>query len=45
MEHVVRNPAYAIVAYDFSTSVTATFQVLYVFVAIEIGTRRILHGT
>jgi transposase InsO family protein len=27
------------------TSVTATFQVLYVFVAIEIGSRRILHGS
>ena len=31
-------------ACDFFTSVTATFQVLYVFVAIEIGSRRILHG-
>jgi transposase InsO family protein len=34
---------YAIVACDFFTSVTATFQVLYVFVALEIVTRRILH--
>ena len=39
----VRNHASGIVACDFFTSVTATFQVLYVFVAIEIGTRRILH--
>jgi putative transposase len=39
----VQNHAYSIVACDFFTSVTATFQVLYVFVAIEIGTRRILH--
>jgi putative transposase len=39
----VRNHAHAIVACDFFTSVTATFQVLYVFVAIEIGTRRMLH--
>ena len=39
----VRNHAHAMVACDFFTSVTATFQVLYVFVAIEIGTRRMLH--
>jgi transposase InsO family protein len=39
----VRNHAEAIVACDFFTSVTVTFQVLYVFVVIEIGTRRILH--
>jgi putative transposase len=40
----VRNHASDIIACDFFTSVTATFQVLYVFVAIEIGSRRILHG-
>jgi transposase InsO family protein len=39
----IRNHANAIVACDFFTSVTATFQVLYVFVAIEIGSRRLLH--
>jgi putative transposase len=40
----IQNHAKAIVvACDFFTSVTATFQVLYVFVAIEIGSRRILH--
>ena len=39
----VRNHAKAIVACDFFVSVTATFQILYVFVAMEIGTRRILH--
>jgi transposase InsO family protein len=39
----IHNHASAIVACDFFTSVTATFQVLYVFVAIEIGSRRILH--
>jgi putative transposase len=39
----VQNHAHAIVACDFFTSVTATFQVLYVFIAMEIGTRRILH--
>jgi putative transposase len=40
----IHNHASAIVACDFFTSVTVTFQVLYVIVAIEIGSRRILHG-
>jgi hypothetical protein len=39
----IRNQARAIVACDFFVSVTATFRVLYVFVAREIGSRRILH--
>src|SRR5580658_9544963 len=39
----VRNHAQAIVACDFSVSITATFQILYIFVAMEIGSRRILH--
>jgi putative transposase len=39
----VRNHAKAIVACDFFVSITATFQILYVFIAIEIGSRRILH--
>lgn len=39
----VHNHAQAIVACDFLVSVTATFRVLYVFVAMEIGSRRILH--
>ncbi len=39
----VRNHAQAIVACDFFISVTASFRVLYVFVAMEIGSRRILH--
>ena len=40
----IHNHASAVVACDLFTSVTATFQVLYVFVAIEIGSRRTLHG-
>jgi hypothetical protein len=32
-----------IVACDFFVSVTATFKIVYVFVAMEIGSRRILH--
>jgi hypothetical protein len=39
----VRNQAKAIVACDFFVSITVTFRLLYVFVAIEIGSRRILH--
>jgi transposase InsO family protein len=39
----VRNHARAIVACDFFVSVTAGFRVLYVFVAMEVGSRRILH--
>ena len=39
----VRNHAKAIVACDFFVVVTARFHLLYVFVMIELGTRRILH--
>jgi putative transposase len=39
----VRNHASAVVACDFFVSITATFRVLYVFVVLEVGTRRILH--
>jgi putative transposase len=41
----VRNHAEAIVACDFFTVVTASFRVLYVFVAMEVGSRRLLHIT
>src|SRR5215467_9350092 len=39
----VRNHAKAMVACDFFVVITATFRTLYVFVVIEIGSRRILH--
>ena len=39
----VQNHASSIVACDFLTVVTATFRVFYVFVVMEIGSRRILH--
>ena len=39
----VRNHAKAIIASDFFVVVTATFQLVYVFVIMEIQTRRILH--
>jgi hypothetical protein len=39
----VRNHAQAIPACDFFTTVTASFRVLYVFVTMEVGTRRITH--
>src|SRR5580704_14804749 len=39
----VRNHARAVLACDFFMVVTATFRVFYVFVVLELGTRRILH--
>jgi transposase InsO family protein len=39
----VRNHAPAVLACDFFVTVTATFRVLYIFVVLEVGTRRILH--
>ena len=39
----VRNHAQALVACDFCVVVTATFRVLYVFVALEVGSRRLVH--
>jgi transposase InsO family protein len=39
----LKNHAQAIVACDFFTVVTATFRVIYVFVALEIGSRRLIH--
>ena len=40
-----RNHAKAIVACDFFVSETASFRVLYVFIAMEVGSRRILHAS
>jgi putative transposase len=39
----VHNHATSIVACDFLVAITARFQVLYVFVMMELGSRRILH--
>ena len=39
----VRNHANAVVACDFFVSVTVNFRILYVLVAMEVGSRRILH--
>src|SRR6478752_10274340 len=39
----VKNHAHAIVACDFLPVVTACFRVVYVFVALEIGSRRLIH--
>lgn len=39
----VRNHANSMIACDFATVVTARFRVLYVFVVMGVGTRRILH--
>ena len=43
MVNVRENHANAIVACDFLVSITASFRILYIFVAMEIGSRRILH--
>ena len=39
----VRNHAHAIVACDFFTRMMVGFRVLYVFIVLEVGTRRIVH--
>jgi hypothetical protein len=39
----VRNHASAVLACDFFVAVTATFRVIYIFVVLEVGTRRLLH--
>jgi hypothetical protein len=39
----VRNHGRAMLASDFCVIVTATFRVIYLFVVLEVGTRRILH--
>jgi len=39
----VHNHAQAMVACDFFVAVTARFRILYVFVIMELGTRKILH--
>jgi putative transposase len=39
----VRNHAQALVACDFCVTVTATFRVLYIFVTLEVGSRRLVH--
>jgi len=39
----VRNHAQSIVACDFLVVVTARFRILYVFLVMELGTRRIVH--
>ena len=43
VEHIVRNQAGAVLACDFCVAITATFRVFYVFVVLDIGTRRFLH--
>src|SRR5205814_4069914 len=38
----VRNHARSVLACDFFVTVTATFRILYIFVVLKVGTRRIL---
>lgn len=42
---LLKNHARAIIACDFFVAVTATFRMLYVFVVIDHGTRRLAHIT
>jgi putative transposase len=39
----VRNHASVVLACDFFVAITATFRVLYIFVVLDVGTRRIRH--
>ena len=39
----VRNHAHAVLACDFFITVTARFRPVYVFIVLEVGTRRIIH--
>jgi transposase InsO family protein len=39
----VRNHAHAVLACDFFTAITVRFRILYVFVVLDVGTRRIVH--
>jgi len=39
----VRNHATAVLACDFFVTITASFRVLYVFLVLDVGTRRIVH--
>jgi hypothetical protein len=39
----IRNHAHGIIACDFFVAVTARFRILYIFVALEIGSRRLVH--
>ena len=40
----VRNHAHALVACEFCVAMTASIRLLYVFVVMEIGRRRLVHG-
>ena len=39
----VRNHAKAMVACDFAVAVTLRFRILYLFVVMDLGTRKLLH--
>src|SRR5262249_39758610 len=39
----VRNHAKSVLACDFFVAITVTFRIVYVFVVLEVGTRRIVH--
>ena len=39
----VRNHSKAVVACDFAVTVTLHFQILYVFLVMEVGSRKLVH--
>jgi hypothetical protein len=39
----VRNHAHAVLACAFFTTITVRFRILYVFILLDVGTRRIVH--
>ena len=43
LDDFVRNHAKAMVARDFAVAVTLHFQILYLFLVIEVGRRKLLH--
>ena len=43
VEHLRAQPCRRVLACDFFVAVTVMFQAVYVFVVLEVGTRRILH--
>ena len=44
-EHLCAESRTAVLACDFWVVVTATFRMVYIFVVLDVGTRRITHGT
>ena len=44
LDDLVRNHATAMVACEFAVTVTLRFQILYAFLVMEVGSRRLMHA-